>query len=148
MSKLFALSIGLAMLVVAGCGSSTNTVTKANTAPATVKTAKTIGAPFTFTVAGNMVTIAVDPTQGPPSTRDEPVQVICANLATNGFSDRDQTRSTWKLRAASVTVTLPKAADRLDLCAISFTARTGKQAIAFFNEQAKAKYLADQRASK
>jgi len=144
MSRLFGVLVALATVALAGCGTSTNTVT----APPTVKTARTIDAPFTFEVAGNTVTVSIDAAQGAPSTREEPVQVICANLAANGFSDRDQARGTWKLGASSVTVTLPSSADGLDLCAINFTARTGRQAIAFFNEQAKAKYLADQKASK
>lgn len=150
LSRLFALLAALATVVLAGCGTSTKTVANTNTVttPATVTTAKTIGAPFTFTVAGNTVTVSIDAAQGAPSTREEPVQVICANLAPNGFSDRDQALGTWKLGASSMTATLPKSADGLDLCAISFTARKGKQAIAFFNEQAKAKYLADQKASK
>ena len=46
-----------------------------------------------------------------------------------------------------MTVSLPESADGLDLCALNFTARTGKQAVAFFNEDAKARYLADQKGS-
>lgn len=156
MSRLFALLAALATVVLAGCGTNTSTVanssTVANTntvtAPTTVTTAKTIDAPFTFEVAGNTVTISIDAAQGAPSTREEPVQVVCANLAENGFSDRNEAGAKWKLGASSITVTLPKSADGLDLCAINFTALTNKQAVAFFNEQAKAKYLADQKASK
>ena len=140
----------LATVALAGCGTDTTTVASTNTrtAPATVTTAKTIDAPFTFAVAGNTVTVSIDAAQGAPSTREEPVEVVCANLAAKGFSDRDEAPATWKLGASSITVTLPKSADGLDLCAINFTARTGKQAVAFFNAQAKAKYLADQKASK
>ena len=150
MFRLFALLAVLATFVLSGCGTNTDTVanTTAATAPATVRTARTIDAPFTFRVVGNTVTVSIDAAQGSPSTREEPVQVICANLAANGFSDRDQAQATWKLGASSVTVTLPKSADALDLCGISFTDRTGRQAVAFFNERAKAKYLADQKASK
>jgi hypothetical protein len=150
MSRRTAVTVALATVALAGCGTSTNSVTNTDTiaAPTTVTTARAIADPFTFEVAGNTVTVSIDPDQGAPSSREEPVEVVCANLAANGFSDRDQAKAVWKLGASSVTVTLPRSADRLDLCAISFTARTGKQPIAFFNEQAKAKYLADQKASK
>ena len=150
MLRLFALLAALATVALAGCGSSTKTVANTDTvtAPPTVKTAKAVDAPFTFKVAGSTVDVSIDPAQGAPSTREEPVQVICANLAANGFSDRDQATATWKLGAPSISVTLPASADGLDLCAINFTARKGRQAIAFFNEQAKTKYLADQKAAK
>ena len=150
MSRPFALLAALVAVVLSGCGTNTDTVanTDAVTAPTTVRTAKTIDAPFTFKVAGNTVTVSIDAAQGSPSTREEPVQVICANLAVDGFSDRNRAQATWELGASSITVTLPESADALDLCAISFTDRTGRQAVAFFNEQAKAKYLADQKASK
>jgi hypothetical protein len=150
MSKLFAMLAVLATVVLAGCGTSSTTATKTNaaTAPTTPKSAKAINAPFTFEVAGSTVTVSIDAAQGAPSNREEPVQVVCANLAANGFSDRDQAAGAWKLGALSTSVTLPKPADALDLCALSFTTHTGKQAIAFFNETAKAKYLADQRAAK
>jgi ABC-type Fe3+-hydroxamate transport system substrate-binding protein len=150
MSKLFALLAVLATIVLAGCGTTSNTATKTNsaTAPTAVKTATAINAPFAFEVAGSTVTVSIDAAQGAPSNREEPVQVVCANLAANGFSDRDQAEGTWRLGALSTTVTLPKSADGLDLCALSFTARTGKQTIAFFSATAKAKYLADQKASK
>jgi hypothetical protein len=147
MAKLFALLAVLATVVFAGCGTSSNTTTKTNpaTAPTTAKSAKAISAPFTFAVAGSTVTVSIDAAQGAPSSREEPIQVVCANLAANGFSDRAQAAGTWKLGALSATVTLPQSADGLDLCALSFTAHTGKQAIAFFSETAKAKYLADQK---
>jgi hypothetical protein len=128
-----------AALVLAGCGSATKP-----TKPA--KTARALNAPFTFKVSGSTVTVAIDAAQG-PSTTAEPVQLACANLAAHGFSDRDQARATWPVGKRSTTFTLPRAADGLDVCAISFTAHSGKQAIAFFNEKAKAKYLADQAAS-
>ena len=136
---LFALA---AALVLAGCGSAT-TPTKP-TKP--VKTARALNAPFTFKVSGSAVTVAIDAAQG-PSTTAEPVQLACAKLAAHGFSDRDEARATWPVGKRSTTFTLPRAADGLDLCAIAFTAHSGKQAIAFFSEQAKAKYLADQAAS-
>lgn len=147
MSRLLALALAVvATVVLAGCGTSDDTAT--NTGPATPPaTAKAVDAPFTFTVAGKTVTVTIDAAQGAPSRREEPVQVVCANLAPDGFADRDQAEGTWELGAPSVSVTLPEPADGRDLCAISFTGRTGKQAVAFFDEAAKAKYLADQRAS-
>ena len=150
MSRLFALLAALATVLLSGCGTNTDTVasTDAGAAQTTVKTARAIDAPFTFEVVGNTVTVSIDAAQGSPSTREEPVEVICANLAADGFSDRERAEATWDLGASSTTVTLPKSAPALDLCAISFTNRTGRQAVAFFNEQAKAKYLADQKASK
>lgn len=149
MSRLLALLAVLATIVLTGCGTSDDTATNtgATSSPATVATAKAIDAPFTFTVAGKTVTVTIDAAQGAPSSREEPVQVICANLAPDGFADRDQAEGTWELGAPSVTVTLPEPADGRDLCAISFTGRTGKQAVAFFDDAAKAKYLADQKAS-
>ena len=146
MSRLFALLAALAAAALAGCGSSTSSVTTPTTAPSPT-TARTIDAPFTFTVAGTTVTVSIDPAQGAPSSREEPVQVVCANLAANGFADRDEAQGTWKRGAPSMTVTLPESADGLDLCALNFTARTGKQAVAFFNEDAKARYLADRKGS-
>jgi hypothetical protein len=147
MSRLFALLVALVAVALTGCGTSTSTATNTDTRTAPT-TARAIDDPFTFKVAGDTVTISIDAAQGAPSPREEPVQVICANLAENGFSDRNEAQATWKLGAPSITVTLPKSAEGLDLCAISFTALKGKQPIAFFNEQAKAKYIADQKASK
>ena len=54
MSRLFALLAALAAVALAGCGSSTSTVTAPTTAPSPT-TARTIDAPFTFTVAGKTV---------------------------------------------------------------------------------------------
>jgi hypothetical protein len=135
------------VVVVAGCGGSGGSSTTTTTAT-TAKTATALSAPFTFTVQGRNVTVAIDSAQGSPSTTDEPVSVVCANLGSSGFVDRDPATGTWPKGASSVSVTLPKSADGLDLCALSFTAHTGKQAAAFFNKQAEAKYLADQKSGK
>jgi hypothetical protein len=134
----------VAALVLAACGTSSTKTTKPSKPTAT---ARAINAPFTFKVAGTTVTVSIDAAQGAPSATAQPVELVCANLATNGFSDRDKARTTWPAGNPSTTFTLPRTAEGLDLCAISFTARPGKQAVAFLNEQAKAKYLADQAAS-
>ncbi len=141
MSKfVLALVVG-SVVLVAGCGGSGGSSTTA----ATARSAKALSAPFTFTVQGKNVTVAIDSAQGSPSTTDEPVSVVCANLGSSGFVARDQATATWPKGATSLSVTLPTSADGLDLCALSFTAHTGKQAAAFFNKQAQAKYLADQK---
>jgi hypothetical protein len=149
-SKLLVLFI-VAPVAVAGCGSSSKPA--ANDTPAqpvdkpvvAVQTARALNAPFAYRVAGNVVTVAIDRAQRFPSSTDEPVQVTCANLGANGFVDQNQGQGVWKQGAGSTTVTLPKAATGLDLCAVNFSARAGKQAIGFFSAQAKAKYLADQK---
>ena len=92
------------------------------------------------------MTVTADAGEG-VSSSDQPMAVVCANLASDGFADRVQASTTWKSGARTVAVTLPHSAAGLDLCAISFTSRPGKQAVAFFDAQAKAKFLADQKAS-
>ena len=140
MSKFVLVLVVGSVIFVAACGGSGGS----STTTATTRTAHALSAPFTFTVQGKNVTVAVDSTQGSPSSTDEPVTVVFANLGSSGFVARDQTTGTWSKGAPSVSVTLPSSADGLDLCAINFTAHTGKQAVAFFNKQAQAKYLADQ----
>lgn len=135
----------LAAVVLAGCGTSTDTRTA--TTPTSVRTAKATSAPYAFMVAGDTVTVVVDAAQRAPSSRDEPVQLICANLAANGFADRDQAGGTWKVGASSATVSLPKSANGLDLCAINFTAHAGMRVAAFVSPQAEATHLADQKVS-
>ena len=135
----FCLLVLVAALALVGCGTSSTTPTA---------TARAISAPFTFKVSGTTVVVTIDAAEGAPSTTAQPVRLVCANLAANGFSDRDQARATWPAGKPSTTFTLPRTAAGLDLCAISFTARPGKQAVAFFNQKAKARYLADQGASK
>jgi hypothetical protein len=143
MSSKLLFSVALiAALAVVGCGSKEKATP---TAPAVAKTAQALNAPFTFKVSDKTVTITVDAAQRPISSADEPVEVMCANLAADGFADRDSARTTWKKGAADVSVTLKNSAEGLDLCAVNFTARKGKQAAAFFDEQAKAKFLADQK---
>ena len=143
-SKLLFSAALIAALAAAGCGSNGKATP---TAPAVAKTARALNAPFTFEVSGKTVTITVDAAQRPISSTDEPVEVMCANLAASGFADRDSARTTWKKGAANVSVTLKNSSEGRDLCAVNFTARTGKQAAAFFDEQAKAKFLADQKTS-
>ena len=149
-SKLLVLFI-VASVALAGCGRSSKPGVNDTPAvpvgkpPVAVQTAKALNAPFVFRVAGTVVTVVIDRAQRFPSSTDEPVQVTCANLGAHGFVDRNQGQGTWKRGAGSTTVTLPKVATGFDLCAISFSARAGKQAIGFFSAQAKAKYLADQK---
>ena len=50
-------------------------------------------------------------------------------------------------RRAAVAVTFDVRRLGLDLCAISFTSGPGKQAVAFFDAQAKASSFADEKAS-
>jgi hypothetical protein len=137
-------------LSLVGCGrSSVPTATESSAKPAVgVQTARALNAPFTFTVNGNAVTVTIDRAQRFPSSTDEPVQVVCANLGVSGIVDRSQAQGVWKQGARSTTVALPKTATGLDLCAINFSARTGKQAAAFFSAQAKTKYLLDQKTTK
>jgi hypothetical protein len=141
MSKLVLVLVAGSVVMVAACGGSGSS----STTMAAAKTAHALSAPFTFIVQGKNVMVAVDFTQGSPSSTDEPVTVVCANLGRSGFVARDQTTGTWSKGAPSIRVTLPNSADGLDLCAINFTAHTGKQAAAFFSKQAQAKYLADQK---
>ncbi len=147
-SKLLVLLI-VALVAVAGCGSSTKPAAndpppQPVDKPPAAQTARALNAPFAFRVTGNVVTVAIDRARRFPSPTDEPVQVTCANLGANGFVDRNQGQGVWKQGASSTTVTLQKSATGFDLCAINFSARAGKQAIGFFSAQAKAKYLADQ----
>ena len=137
-----------AALGVGACGSgSEKAATPAQTTPAaTARSARALDAPFTLTVAGRRVTIAADDAEG-VSSSDQLVAVVCANLGPDGFADRVQATTTWRRGAATLSVTLPRSAAGLDLCAISFTDRPGKQAVAFFDAQAKADYLADQQGS-
>jgi hypothetical protein len=138
--------IAAAALFAAGCGSDgSNSANNATTQPAK-KTAKSINSPFMFTVQGSEVTVAVTGKQATP-VRDLQAQVVCANLAAKGFADRNEATTTWKKAATSVSVTLPKSADGQDLCAISFPTLK-KQAVAFFNEEAKKRYLEDAEAVK
>ncbi|GEM_PF-1600479 len=133
--------IVLLALSAAGCGSGeSNSANTAAPAP-TTKTAKSINSALIFSVKGSDVAVGVSGKQGTPKT-DLPAQVVCAKLAGNGFADRNEAAVTWKKGATSVSVTLPKSAASQDLCAISFTTLK-KQAVAFFNEAAKKKYLAD-----
>ena len=138
--------IALAALFAVGCGSGDGNSSSPATTTAAKKTAKSINSPFIFTIAGADVTVAVSGKQATPPN-DLPAQMVCANLAGNGFSDRNQAALTWKKGATSATVTLPKSAANQDLCAISFTT-IKKQSVAFFNEAAKKKYLADAQAAK
>jgi len=138
--------IALAALFAVGCGSGDGNASSTATTTAAKKTAKSINSPFIFTIAGADVTVAVSGKQATPPN-DLPAQMVCANLAGNGFSDRNQASLTWKKGATSATVTLPKSAADQDLCAISFTT-IKKQSVAFFSEAAKKKYLADAQAAK
>jgi len=134
----------LAAVALAGCGSGDDGGQSTATAPPATASAKAEGAPFTFTVDGADVTVAIDSDEGSPSTTAQPVTVACANLADDGFADRVEANATWAKGAPSVSVTLPSSAAGLDLCAINFSAEEGRQAVAFFDDEARAAYLADQ----
>ncbi|MDP4603969.1 MAG: hypothetical protein NWQ82_07670 [Solirubrobacteraceae bacterium] len=137
--------IAAAALFAAGCGSdASNSANTAATQPAK-KTAKSINSALVFTVAGSDVTVAVTGKQGTPAS-DLPAQIVCANLASDGFKDRNEASLTWKKASTSASVTLPESAAAQDLCAISFTTLK-KQAVAFFNEEAKKRYLEDAQAA-
>lgn len=138
--------IAFAALFAAGCGSSDSNSASTTTTTVVKKTVKAINSPFIFTVAGADITVAISGKQGTP-TSDLPAQVVCAKLAGDGFADRNEASLTWKKGATSASVTLPKSAANQDLCAISFTTLK-KQAVAFLNEAAKKKYLADAQAAK
>ena len=138
--------VAVAALFAAGCGSSGNGSSSATTTSVPKVTAKSINSPFIFTVAGSDVTVAVSGNQAAPAA-DLPAQVVCANLATKGFTDRNEASLTWKKGATSATVTLPKAAAGMDLCAISFTS-IKKLAVAVFSAAAKKKFLAGQTTAK
>ena len=133
-------------LFAAGCGSSDSNSSSSATTAVAKQTVKAVNSPFIFTIAGADVTVAISGKQGAP-TADLPAQMVCANLAANGFTERNEASLTWKKGATSASVTLPKSAATQDLCAISFTTLK-KQAVAFLNEAAKKKYLADAQAAK
>jgi hypothetical protein len=134
----------LATATLAGCGSGDDGAQTTGTGAPATASAKAEAAPFTFAVDGADVTVTIDADEGSPSTTAQPVTVACANLADDGFADRIEANATWAKGAPSVSVTLPSSAAGLDLCAINFSAQEGKQAVAFFNDEARAKYLADQ----
>lgn len=138
--------IAAAVIFAVGCGGGGGDSSSTATTTAAKKTAKSINSPFMFTVQGSEVTVAVTGKQATP-VRDLQAQVVCANLAANGFADRNEATTTWKKAATSVSVTLPKSADGQDLCAISFPTLK-KQAVAFFSEEAKKRYLEDAEAAK
>jgi len=138
--------IAFTALFAAGCGSSDGNSASTSTTAVVKKSVKAINSPFIFTIAGPDVTVAISGKQGTP-TSDLPAQVVCATLADNGFANRNEASLTWKKGATSASVTLPKSAANQDLCAISFTTLK-KQAVAFLNEAAKKKYLADAQAAK
>jgi hypothetical protein len=52
-------------------------------------------APFTFTVDGATMAVAIDADQGSPSATAQPVTVACANLGDDGFVDRVGVNATW-----------------------------------------------------
>jgi len=138
--------LGLTALVAAGCGSSDSNSASTTTTAVAKKSVKAINSPFIFTIAGSDVTVAISGKQGTP-TSDLPAQVVCAKQTADGFGDRNEASLTWKKDATSASVTLPKSAANQDLCAISFTTLK-KQAVAFLNEAAKKRYLADAQSAK
>ena len=138
--------IACAALAAAGCGGGGSNSSSSATTAVAKKTVKAYDSPFIFTIAGPQVTVAVSGKQAPP-TSDTPAQLVCADLAAEGFANRNEASMTWKKGAASASVTLPKSAAGQDLCAISFTTLK-KQAVAFLNEAAKKQYLDDAKASK
>ena len=138
--------VACAALFAAGCGSSGSSSSSTTTTAVAKKTVKAINSPFIFTIAGADITVAISAKQGPP-TSNLPAQMVCANLAAKGFSNRNEASLTWKKGETSATVTLPKSAADQDLCAISFTTLK-KQAVAFLNEAAKKRYLADAQTAK
>lgn len=138
--------IACAALAAAGCGGSGGDASSSATTAVAKKTVKAYDSPFIFTIAGAQVTVAVSGKQAPP-TSEVPAQMVCANLAANGFANRNEASLTWKKGATSATVTLPKSAADQDLCAISFTTLK-KQAVAFLNAAAKKRYLDDAEAAK
>ena len=138
--------LGLTALAAAGCGSGDSNSASTTTTAIVKKSVKAINSPFIFTIAGSDVTVAISGKQGTP-TSDLPAQVVCAKQTADGFGDRNEASLTWKKDATSASVTLPKSAANQDLCAISFTTLK-KQAVAFLNEAAKKRYLADAQSAK
>ncbi len=141
-----ATAIACAALIAAGCGGGQSN--SSGTVPAAVakKTVKALDSPLIFTIAGSEVTVAISGQQGPP-TGELPAQMVCADLDSNGFTNRNEASMTWKKGATSASVTLPKSAADQDLCAISFTT-LNKQAVAFLSAAAKKQYLADAQSAK
>jgi len=139
-------AIALFALSIAGCGAGAGNSPDTAVTATPKKVAKSINSALIFSVAGSEVTVSITGKQGTPAT-DLPAQFVCANLAANGFAERNEASSTWKKGATSASARLPKSAANQDLCAISFTTLK-KQAVAFFNEAAKRRYLADAGAAK
>jgi hypothetical protein len=132
----------LLALALVGCGGGD----ASDDVPATERAAASahaLEAPFVFEVSGPDVTIRSDDGK-PLSGADEAVEVVCANLSSTGFTDRLRRTATWKAGATSVKVSMTESASGLELCALNLPLRKGKQAIAFFDEDAKARYVADQ----
>ena len=122
---------------VAGCGSSKSSTNGG----ATAKTYPAYKTPsFKFTIDGKNVTLAY--VKPPPTAKN--ITVICANLATNGFSDKITSTGRWVTTSKTLKVAMPQAVGARDLCAAQLGS-ANSTVVAFLNPQAQQKYEADQK---